>query len=150
MVGEGVPLDGEQNKIASAIVVGRKGIQNHRHKGTHVLDTRRLHLKVGNEGSLVVGVFNSIGIVVRDTTLGWWQGGVVGDDCSTLKVGGGLAFPGEGVLSGTDPILGGGDCLGCCIGGGDQGLASCLLCGVGDGRRLCRGHGGAAQAGQAA
>jgi hypothetical protein len=82
-------------------------------------------VKVGNDGSLVVGVFNSIGIVVRDTALGWWQGGVVGDDCSTLKVGGGLAFPGEGVLSGADLILGGGDCLGCCISGGDQGLVSC-------------------------
>jgi hypothetical protein len=33
MVGEGVPLEGEQNEIALAIVVGRKWIQNHRHKG---------------------------------------------------------------------------------------------------------------------
>jgi hypothetical protein len=37
MVGESVLLEGEQNKIAPAVVVGRKGIQNHRHKGTRVL-----------------------------------------------------------------------------------------------------------------
>jgi hypothetical protein len=34
MVGEGVSLEGEQNEIVLAIVVGRKGIQNHGHKGT--------------------------------------------------------------------------------------------------------------------
>jgi hypothetical protein len=129
MVGEGVLLEGEQNEIVLAIVVGRKGIQNHGHKGTQVLDTRRLRVKVGNEGSLVVGVFNNIDVVVRDTALGWWESGVVGDDRNTLKVGGGLAFPGEGVL-----------------GGGDQDLASCLLRSIDDGRRLCRGHGGATQA----
>jgi hypothetical protein len=34
MVGEGVPHEGKQNKITLAFVVGRKGIQNHGHKGT--------------------------------------------------------------------------------------------------------------------
>jgi hypothetical protein len=86
-------------------------------------------VKVGNEGGLVVEVFNNIDVVVRDTALGWWESGVVGDDRNALKVGGSLAFPGEGVL-----------------GGGDQDLASCLLRSINDGRRLCRGHGGATQA----
>jgi hypothetical protein len=70
----------------------------------------------------------------------------VGDGRSALKVEGSLAFPGEGVLSGTDLILGDDDCLGYIIGDGDQGLVSCLLRDVGDGRRLGRGHGGVAQA----
>jgi hypothetical protein len=72
----------------------------------------------------------------------------VGYSHNTLKVGGGLAFPSKGVLSGADLFLGGGDCLGCCISGGDQGLASCLLrsVDVGDGWRLCRGLGGVTQA----
>jgi hypothetical protein len=35
--------------------VGRKDIQKHGHKGTHVLDTRRLRVNVGDEGGLVVG-----------------------------------------------------------------------------------------------
>jgi hypothetical protein len=36
----------------------------------------------------------------------------VGDDRSALKIGGGLVFPSEGVLSDTDSILDGDDCLG--------------------------------------
>ena len=62
MVGQGVPLEGEQNEIAPTIVVERKGIQNHGHKGTKVLDTRRLRVKVGDEGGLIVRVFNSTSI----------------------------------------------------------------------------------------
>jgi hypothetical protein len=75
MVGEGVPLEGEQNEIAPAIVVGRKWIQNHGHKGTHVLDIRRLRLKIDDEGGLIVGVFDNISVVVRDAALGWWEDG---------------------------------------------------------------------------
>jgi hypothetical protein len=68
-------------------------------------------VKIGDEGGLVVRVFNNIGFVVWYAALQWWEGGVVGDGRSTLKVEGRLAFPGEGVLSGVDPILGD-DCLG--------------------------------------
>jgi hypothetical protein len=95
-------------------------------------------VKVDDEDNLVIGAFNNIGVVVWNAAVGWWEGDVVGDGRNTLRVGGGLAFPGEGVLSGADPILG----------GGDQGLASCLLhsVGVSDGWRFLRGHGGAAQA----
>ena len=90
-----------------------------------VLDTRRLRVRIDDEGGLVVGVFNNIDVVVQGVALGWWEGGVVGDAHSALKVGGGLAFPGEGVPSGMNLILGGDDCLGCSIG------PSCLICCIG-------------------
>jgi hypothetical protein len=140
MVGEGVPLESEQDEVAPAIVVGEEGVQNDGHKGTKVLDARRLRVKVGDGGNLVVGVVGRR-----------WEGGVASSDRGVLEISGGLVFPCKGFLGGANTILGGSGGLSSLIGGGDQGLASRLLCGrvlgglsTWSGWRITSGHGAAA------
>jgi hypothetical protein len=72
MVGQGVPLEGEQNEIAPTIVVERKGIQNHGHKGTKVLDTRACALRLAMREALKLGSSTALASLVGTPP---WGGG---------------------------------------------------------------------------
>jgi hypothetical protein len=90
VVGKGIPLKGEEDEVMPAIVVGGEGVQNHEHKGTDVLDARRLRVEIGDDGGLVVGgVEVAGGTVVVSGTVDRWEGSIASSGHGTLEIGGG-------------------------------------------------------------